>query len=165
MTDRNNHRQRLTRPGATGVARTTLEEDTSNTSTGPNVVATPPPTATPVMINPASKAATNTSPLSSSTSITESSAALSPQEHLLYQQLSQRRTRLEVLASQAEEGVKACEAQAKQLGVNSLEELEALVAKLEREEESQITAFRQALAAEEKLLNEIEQALEQLNLG
>lgn len=73
--------------------------------------------------------------------------------------LRDRRRRHEYELDRSEREAAECKAQAEALGVQSLEELEALVERQEAEDREAIAKFQAALDAEEALLNEVDQRL------
>lgn len=75
------------------------------------------------------------------------------------ERLRERRTRREIELENAEREIQECQAQAAKLGVNSFEELEALVRKHQEEDARAIAEFVKALDQEEELLDTIDRRL------
>lgn len=65
--------------------------------------------------------------------------------------LVRQRSRLELLHEQAQNEIKACQEEARKLGVQSIEELEALIRKQEEEDRQALESFQEAIQAEEAL--------------
>lgn len=79
-----------------------------------------------------------------------------------HEQLQRQRQRRELELEAAERDVAQCAAEAQRLGVQSLEELQALVLKLEAEDRQALLEFEQALEAEATLLATLERDLQAL---
>jgi predicted nucleic acid-binding Zn-ribbon protein len=78
-------------------------------------------------------------------------------------ELRERRVRLTVQQEQVQREIAHCQTEAKALGINSLEELEALVTKLEAEEQERLQTFERELNEEEARLTQVEEDLARLD--
>lgn len=76
--------------------------------------------------------------------------------------VQRERMQRELELTNIEKAIQECEAAAKKLGINSLEEMEALVQRLENEDRAAQERFAQQLEAEEALLQRISQQLADL---
>jgi hypothetical protein len=73
--------------------------------------------------------------------------------------LRERRMRRQIELERAIKDIDACVTQAKGMGVETLEELEALVARQQAEDEEALRTFEAALNAEEELLDSVDRRL------
>ncbi len=76
-----------------------------------------------------------------------------------YQDLAERRVSCRVMLESARQEEQGLAAEARRLGAGSLEELEALVARQEKEDAQALEAYQKALDAEEALLDQVERDL------
>lgn len=65
--------------------------------------------------------------------------------------LVRQRSRLELLHEQAQNEILACQEEARKLGVETIEELEALIRNQEEEDRRALESFQEAIQAEEAL--------------
>lgn len=78
-------------------------------------------------------------------------------------QLRDQRSRLEVLTEQANKEIEQCQRQAKALGIDSLEALQARIAALRAQDAESVENFSQQLAQEEQLQAEAFRQLDEVD--
>lgn len=77
--------------------------------------------------------------------------------------LRDRRQRLTFQQEQVQREIESCESEARELGVSSLEELQALVQRMETEEQERMRAYDEALTQEDARLSQVEGDLARLD--